>query len=281
MTKKLIIVGGATATGKTAEAIRMAQQLGTEIISADSRQFYRGLDIGTAKPTREELAAAKHHLIDSLDVEQPYSVGEFERDALHLLDDIFSRHDHAIMVCGSGLFLKAVCQGLDVFPTISDNSKQTVVDIEQKGGILLLQYELKRLDPEQFQRIDPQNPARLRRALEVCLESGAPYSSFLAKDKIQRPFQSIYHVMDMPRDLLYARINARVDAMIAAGLEAEARRFLPFRHYPALNTIGYTEWFEYFDGMLTRPEAIDKIKQHSRNYAKRQVTWFRKYGNAD
>lgn len=275
--KKLIVIGGATATGKTAYAIKLAQHLGTEILSADSRQFYRGMDIGTAKPTAAELAAAKHHFIDSLDITQAYSVGDFERDALNLLKHIFEKRDYAILVGGSGLFLQAVSQGLDDFPEIPETIRHEVREKEQTLGVAYLQTEVERFDPVTFARIDQQNPARLRRALEVCLSTGKPYSAFLALPKTPRPFVAQHLLLDMPREVLYARINERVDKMVEAGLEEEARHFLPYREKTALKTVGYSEWFEHFDGNCTRSEAIEKIKQHSRNYAKRQITWFKKH----
>lgn len=277
--KKLIVLGGATATGKTALAIRLAQQLGTEILSADSRQFYREMSIGTAKPSAAELSAAPHHFIDILSVAEDYSVGDFERDALGLLEKIFQEKEVAILVGGSGLYLRAVCEGLDKFPDISVETKMAVESGEKNGGLPWLQQELSKRDPVQYSKIDRQNPARLRRALEVCIETNLPYSSFLQQnERPARPFQPIYILLDLPRPSLYQRIDARVDAMIADGLEAEARSLLPFRHRPPLKTVGYEELFEYFDGNISLDEAIDKIKQHSRNYAKRQVTWFAKHG---
>lgn len=276
-TKTLIVIGGATATGKTAHAIRLAQALGTEVLSADSRQFYREMSIGTAKPSPEELAAVKHHFIDNLSVTEDYSVGDFERDALRVLSEVFQKNDHAVLVGGSGLYLKAVCEGLDVFPEISADTRQRVAEGEQKGGLAWLQAELQRLDPAYFESVDRNNPARLRRALEVCLESGQPYSAFTQNAKKPRPFAIENRLLTMPRPELYARIEARVDAMLVAGLEAEARSLLPHRHRPALRTVGYEEFFDYFDGLIGHAEAVSKIKQHSRNYAKRQDTWFRKY----
>ena len=276
--KYLIVIGGATATGKTALAIRLAQHFGTEILSADSRQFYREMSIGTAKPSAAELQAAPHHFIDSLSVAEDFSVGDFERGALETLDRIFQHHDVAILVGGSGLFLQAVCEGLDYFPEVSAETKTMVSEMMDSGGLDVLQTELQRLDPVYFASVDQQNPARLRRALEVCYASGLPYSSFLGKGKNERPFIPVYLLLDLPRAELYARIEERVDWMIAAGLEDEARALLPFRHLSALRTVGYEEFFEYFDGKISLPEAIDKIKQHSRNYAKRQATWFRKHG---
>ncbi|MFN0176557.1 MAG: tRNA (adenosine(37)-N6)-dimethylallyltransferase MiaA [Saprospiraceae bacterium] len=278
--KKLIVIGGATATGKTALAIQLAQHFHTEILSADSRQFYREMSIGTAKPSSAELAAAPHHFIDFLSVTDDYSVGDFERDALAVLQNIFLENDVAILVGGSGLYIRAVCEGLDKFPDISDQTKKAVEAGEQSGGLAWLQQELSHRDPAHFAKIDQQNPARLRRALEVCFETGQPYSSFLQQgQKIPRTFQPVYVLLDLPRSELYDRIEARVDKMITSGLEDEVRNLLPYRHRPPLNTVGYEEFFDYFDGKTSREEAIGKMKQHSRNYAKRQVTWFAKHGD--
>jgi tRNA dimethylallyltransferase len=275
----LIVIGGATATGKTALALCLAKHFDTEILSADSRQFYREMSIGTAKPSREELAVAHHYFVDSLSVADDYSVGDFERDALATLSKIFADRQTAILVGGSGLYLRAVCEGLDAFPEVRPETRAIVAEGESVGGLAWLQAELARRDPAYFAAVDQQNPARLRRALEVCFETGAPYSDFRGKEPLRpRPFRPIYLLLDLPRPALYARIEARVDAMLAAGLEAEARALLPWRHRPALRTVGYEEFFDHFDGKITHAEAVEKIKQHSRNYAKRQATWFRKHG---
>ena len=277
--KYLIVIGGATATGKTALAIQLARHFNTEILSADSRQFYRGMSIGTAKPNSEELAAAPHHFIDFLDVTHAYSVGDFERDALLCLEKIFETHSVAIVTGGSGLYLRALCEGMDQFPEIPELVKIAVETGFEADGLTWLQTEVARLDPDYYAQVDIQNPARLRRALEVCLAAGQPYSSFRAGARTNRPFQPIYILLELPRPLLYARIDARVEAMIEAGLEAEAQALLPYRSLSALRTVGYEEFFDYFDGTISRAVAIEKIQQHSRNYAKRQATWFKKHGN--
>ncbi|MFN0015112.1 MAG: tRNA (adenosine(37)-N6)-dimethylallyltransferase MiaA [Saprospiraceae bacterium] len=277
--KHLIVIGGATATGKTAAAVRLAQQLDTEVLSADSRQFYREMSIGTAKPTLEELGGIRHHFLDFLSVTESYNVGDYERDALRVLDEIFRKKNAAIIVGGSGLFLRAVYAGLDEFPKISPEVKARIQAGEESGGLTWLQNEVAEHDPAHFATMDRQNPARLRRVLEVCLESDCPYSSFLKKNTGKRPFRTHQVLQELPRPELYARINARVDHMVAQGLEAEARALLPYRHLPALRTVGYEEWFDFFDGNCTRENVIEKIKQHSRNYAKRQATWFRKHGD--
>jgi tRNA dimethylallyltransferase len=277
--KHLIVIGGATATGKTRTAIRLARELDTAILSADSRQFYREMSIGTAKPSAEERAMAPHYFVDSLSVEDDYSVGDFERDALALLDQLFLRHDAVILSGGSGLFIDALCAGLDDFPAISPETRAWVRAGEESGGLPWLQQTLERLDPVANAAIDRQNPARLRRALQVSREAGRPYSEFLKREKKPRPFQSDFLLLEWPREELYRRIDARVDQMLDAGLEAEARSLLPYRHRPALRTVGYQEWFDHFDGKISRAEAMEKIKQHTRNYAKRQATWFRKHGD--
>lgn len=278
--KKLIVIGGATATGKTKLAIQLAQQLETEILSADSRQLYREMSIGTAKPAVAELNGVQHHFIDTLSVADDYSVGDFERDALAVLNNIFLKKDVAILVGGSGLYLRAVCEGLDKFPDISTETKNAVAAGEKTGGLAWLQQELLRRDPAYFANIDQQNPARLRRALEVCFETRHAYSAYLQQgQKEPRSFQPIYILLDLPRPELYTRIETRVDRMIAVGLEDEARALLPYRHRPPLNTVGYEEFFDFFDGKITREVAVEKIKQHSRNYAKRQITWFAKHGD--
>jgi tRNA dimethylallyltransferase len=274
--KHLIVIGGATASGKTRLAIALAQAFKTEIISADSRQFYREMSIGTAKPTAEELAAAPHHFVGNLSIHDYYSVGDFERDAMTVLDKIFEKNDVAIMVGGTGLFIRAVCEGLDEFPETPLSIRQHFEDIYTKEGIEPLQRLLQTVDPEYFAIVDQQNPMRLTRALAVWKSSGKTFSSFRTQSKKTRYFQPIYIVTDLERPILYDRINKRVDIMMADGLEEEARSLYAFKELNALQTVGYQELFDYFDRSISREEAIDKIKQHSRNYAKRQTTWFRK-----
>jgi len=276
--KYLIVIGGATATGKTALAIQLAQHFNTAILSADSRQFFREMSIGTAKPSAPELAAAKHYFIDNLSITEDYSVGDFEREALSVLDKVFKTKDFAIVVGGSGLYLRAVCEGLDIFPEISPETKDMVAHNAEEGGLAWMQQQLHLLDPEYLKVVDLQNPARMRRALEVCLETGLPYSSFRQNSKAIRPFAVIQILLDLPRAVLYERINKRVDQMIGQGLEAEAHALLPYQDKPALKTVGYEEFFAHFKGEISLEDAILKIKQHSRNYAKRQATWFRKHG---
>jgi tRNA dimethylallyltransferase len=274
--KYLILIGGATASGKTRLAIAVAQHFKNEILSADSRQFYREMSIGTAKPTAAELAAAPHHFIGNLSIHDYYSVGDFEREALVVLNKIFEKNDIAVMVGGTGLFIRAVCEGLDEFPDTPLSIRRYFEEIYENEGIEPLQKLLQSVDPKYFALVDQQNPMRLTRALAVWKTSGKPFSSFRTQSKKKREFEPIYIVTDMERPILYDRINKRVDTMLTEGLEDEARGLVPFRHLNALQTVGYQEFFDHFDGTLSRNEAIDKIKQHSRNYAKRQTTWFRK-----
>lgn len=275
----LIVVGGATGSGKTEAAIRIAEHFGTVVLSADSRQFYREMSIGTAKPTPEELARVPHYFINSLSIHDEYSVGDFEKDALALLEQLYRAHRVVVVAGGSGLFINALCNGLDHFPDVAPEVKRTIDEGMAAGGLNWLQAQVLAHDPVYFAKADQQNPMRLRRALEVTLSAGQPYSSFTTGKTEKRPFEVHRVITDWPREVLYERINQRVDRMITEGLEEEARGLLPFRHLTALRTVGYEEWFAHFDGNYTRAEAIDKIKQHSRNYAKRQTTWFRKFGN--
>ncbi len=277
--KYLVVIGGATATGKTGLAVRLAKYFDTVVLSADSRQFYREMNIGTAKPTPEERQGVRHYFLDTLHVSDNYSVGDYEREALQVLEEIFREHPLAILVGGSGLYLRAVYEGLDTFPPISEATRARVRAGEETGGLAWLQQQVAERDPHYFEQVDRQNPARLRRALEVCLESGQPFSAFRQRKSAPRSFRPLLVRLQLPRAELYERINQRVDAMIAAGLEAEARALWPYRHLPALHTVGYEEWFEFFEGKTTHRQTIEKIKQHTRNYAKRQETWFRKHGS--
>lgn len=274
--KKLIIIGGPTASGKTDCAIQLAQHFGTEILSADSRQFYKEMSIGTAKPQLSDLAKAKHHFIGNLSIHDAYSVGDFERDALAVLETIFETHDTAIMVGGTGLYIRAVCEGLDEFPDVPLSIRDEFEAIFKNEGIEPLQKLLQEVDYEYFTQVDIHNPIRLIRALSVWKASGQPFSSFRSGNKVERNFTPIYIALDLPREVLYDRINRRVDLMMAEGLLEEAKSLYPFKHLNALQTVGYTELFAHFDGEMTLDEAVDKIKQHTRNYAKRQMTWFRK-----
>jgi len=274
--KKLIVIAGPTAVGKTATAIRLAQQLKTEIISADSRQFYNEMSIGTAKPDAEELSQAKHHFIDSHSITDNFTVGNFEKEALLLLDELFKTHDQLIMVGGSGLFIQAVTQGFDNLPAANPEIREKLNQEFAEKGIEHLQQKLKEADPDYYNKVDLNNPQRLIRALEVFQATGKSFSSYRKATVNTRPFESIKIVLDLPREELYDRINRRVDIMIEQGLVEEVRSLLPYRQLNALNTVGYSELFDYFDGKTDLPAAIDLIKQNTRRFAKRQLTWFRK-----
>lgn len=274
--KYLIVVGGATASGKTSLAIELAQQLDTAILSCDSRQFFREMTIGTAKPTTEELAAAPHHFINSLSVEEEYNVGDYERDALQCLDELYVEKETAILTGGSGLYIQAVCEGLDVFPDVPRSIRDAIEQLHEEEGIAPLQAELQASDPTYYAKADIQNPHRLIRALSVCRVSGQPFSSFLNQPKPKRRFTPIFILLEWERALLYERINQRVDKMLEEGLLEEARQLFPFRENTALQTVGYQELFEYFEGNCSLETAIELIKRNSRRYAKRQMTWFRR-----
>ncbi|HEY4197249.1 MAG TPA: tRNA (adenosine(37)-N6)-dimethylallyltransferase MiaA [Mucilaginibacter sp.] len=274
--KTLIVIAGPTAAGKTAVAIKLAQLLNTEIISADSRQFYREMTIGTAKPTDEELAAATHYFVNSHSITESFNVGDFEKQSLQLLNELFKTHDKVIMAGGSGLFIQAVSQGFDELPVADRGIREKLNQDFVEKGIQFLQDELKIADPDYYNQVDLNNPQRLIRALEVFEATGKPFSSYRKATVNKRPFDCIKIGLDLQRDILYERINQRVDAMIEEGLVEEVRSLLPYRHLNALNTVGYSELFDYFDGKTDLNTAIELIKQNTRRFAKRQLTWFRK-----
>jgi tRNA dimethylallyltransferase len=274
--KYLISIAGPTAIGKTAAAIALAQHYNTDILSADSRQFYREMSIGTAKPSSEELAAAPHHFINSHSINDTFNVGDFEKRGLNLLDNLFKQHNIVLMAGGSGLYLKAITDGFDELPEVSPSIRENLNSLFNEHGIKWLQEKLQQADSEYFDRVDLHNPQRLIRALEVFESTGQPYSSYRKGTYQQRPFQTIKVGLDMPREKLYDRINQRVDVMIAEGLINEVKDLLPYRHLNALNTVGYSEIFDYLDGTTDLPRAVELIKQNTRRFAKRQLTWFRK-----
>ena len=274
--KYLIIIGGATASGKTKVAIEIAQHLNTDIISADSRQFYREMSIGTAKPTKEERAMAIHHFVDCVSIHENFTVGDFEQEALKLLDELFQDKNCVVLTGGSGLYIRALCEGLDVFPDVPAEVRANLNADFEKEGIAFLQKKLNILDPEYYKIVDKNNPIRLIRALEVCISSGSPYSSFRKGSKAKRPFESIYIRLDWDREVLYDIINRRVDLMMEEGLEEEAKDLFPFKGLNALQTVGYQELFDYFEKKISLDEATELIKRNSRRYAKRQMTWLRK-----
>ncbi|MEM1323166.1 MAG: tRNA (adenosine(37)-N6)-dimethylallyltransferase MiaA [Bacteroidota bacterium] len=277
--KFLLVVAGPTASGKTSTAIRLAQHFHSVILSADSRQFYREMNIGTAKPTPAELAAVPHYFIDTLHIEEDYSVGAFERDALALLEQLYREHDLVVLAGGSGLYIRALCAGLDDFPEVPKAVRQHFEQLHAQQGLPALQAALQSADPVYYAQVDQQNPSRLIRALSVCEVSGQPYSSFLGRKAADRPFQPIYLTLQHERALLYDRINRRVDQMVAEGLVEEARRLFPYQHLNALQTVGYQELFAHFEGEHSLEEAIELIKRNTRRYAKRQLTWLRKEGH--
>jgi tRNA dimethylallyltransferase len=274
-TKYLICVLGPTASGKTKLAIEAAKYFNTEIISSDSRQFYTEMNIGTAKPTAEELTAAKHHFINFLSVADSYSAGDFERDALKKIDEIHLKNDIAILVGGSGLYINAVLFGIDPFPIITLETRQKAIEVYKQGGIEALKDALRKLDPEYYIEVDLDNHRRLIRALEVCYASGTTYSSFRKQEAKNRNFKVIKIAYDFDREKLYERIDTRVDEMLTNGLEREVKELLAYKDTQALNTIGYKEFFQYFEGESSMSDTIEAIKRNSRKYAKRQLTWFR------
>lgn len=274
--KTLIVVAGPTAVGKTDTAIRLANHYNTVVVSADSRQFFREMSIGTAKPNADELAAAKHYFIDSHSITESFSVGDFEKEALALLDELFKQHDVVILAGGSGLYIKAICEGFDDLPTADPGIRHRLNQDFTEKGIHYLQEQLKVADPEYYTQVDLNNPQRLIRALEVFETTGKPFSSFRTSAINKRPFNIIKFGLNLPREILYQRINQRVDIMVEQGLIDEVKALLPYRHLNALNTVGYSELFDYFDGKIDLTRAIELIKQNTRRFAKRQLTWFNK-----
>lgn len=274
--KHLITVVGPTAIGKTAMAIKLAQHYNCEIISADSRQFFKEMTIGTAVPSAEELAAAPHHFIQNISIFEEYTVGDFEREAIAKLDELFTTNEYVVMVGGSGLYIDAVLKGFDDFPDIDPQVREEIKARYEAEGIKYLQTELQKLDPVHYEKVAKENPQRMMRALEVCIGSGRPYSSFLNIKKNSRPFTPIIIGLEAERELMYNRINQRVDIMAAHGLVEEAKALYPHKALNALQTVGYRELFSYFDGDGTLDFALEEIKKNTRRFAKRQMTWFRR-----
>ncbi len=296
----LIVIAGPTAVGKTKVAIQLAQYFQTEIVSADARQFYREMNVGTAKPSEEDQQTVTHHFINSLSIHDDYNAGQYETEALGVLKNIFTKKSVAVMVGGSGLFLRAVTDGLDELPSGDEKIRKELNHLLEREGIVALQEMLKEKDPEYFTVVDYKNPRRLLRALEVCLSTGKPFSSFHTKQQgvsanaavalwknpstqnhpkgslRYRDFVTIKIGLHFEKEKLYERINQRVDEMMKNGLLEEAKTLFPLRHLNALQTVGYTELFEHIEGKINLEQAIGKIKQHTRNYAKRQLTWFKK-----
>lgn len=272
----LVILTGPTGSGKTHISLALASHFHSEILSADSRQFYREMKIGTASPTVDELAAIKHHFVGHLSIQDGYNVSRFEEDTLQLLDRLFHHNRILFLVGGSGLYINAVCHGIDLLPDPNPEVRRELIAMLAAKGISALQEELYKVDRPYAEKVDLANPARLIRALEICRTTGLPYSSLRKNEPKERSFNMLKIGITHPREMLNARINDRVDQMIASGLVDEARKLYPYRQLNALNTVGYKELFSFFDGECDLPAAIEKIKTHTRRYAKRQMTWFAK-----
>lgn len=272
----MYVIAGPTAVGKTAIAIQLALRLGTSIISADSRQCYREMTIGTAKPTEDELAQVHHYFINSHSVTEHLTTADFERLALGYLEEIFKTSDSAVVCGGTGLYIKSLCEGIDEMPDVDEAIERKVNELYQLNGIEWLQAAVQQEDPEFYAQGEIQNPVRMIRALSFVRSTGNSILNYRTGAKMARPFNIIKIALDLPREVLYGRINRRVDIMMEQGLLEEVKQLYPQRHLKNLQTVGYSELFDYMDGKYTLEEAVDKIKQHTRNYAKRQLTWFRK-----
>ena len=276
MAKTLIVITGPTGVGKTGKAIELAQSLGTEIVSADSRQLYRDIPIGTAAPTAEELAMVKHHFVGILGLEEYYNAAQFEVDALEVIKRIFAERDYAVMCGGSMLYVDAICRGIDDIPTISDEVRSRVAEMVANCSAEELCETLRSLDPAYHAIVDLNNTKRVAHAIEICLQAGVPYSTLRTGKAKPRDFEIVKIALNLPREELFDRINRRVDAMVEQGLEEEARRVYPLRHLNSLNTVGFKEMFAYFDSTMERGVAIERIKKNTRVYAKKQLTWFQR-----
>ena len=284
MHKTLVLILGPTGVGKTELSLRVAEHFGSPILSCDSRQIYRAIPIGTAAPTAEEQARVKHYFIATHELNEDYNAGQYERDAIALIEELFHAHDILVMTGGSMLYADAVCNGLDDLPAVPDEIRKEVTRLYQEKGLVWLQSEVQRLDPAYWNEVDRQNPARLIHCVELCLTTGKPYSSLLSKKPTSnsrqlvtnRPFRILKIGLERPREELYDRINRRVEQMIADGLVEEAKAVWPMRHLNSLQTVGYRELFAHFDGEYDLARAIELIQQNSRHYAKRQMTWFRR-----
>lgn len=274
--KHLVVIAGPTASGKTGTAIRVAAHFNSEIISADSRQIYREMRIGTAVPDNKQLSAVRHHFIHSLSLDTYYNASMFENDVLILLEELFRKHDIVVMAGGSGLYIDAVCKGIDDLPTVDPSIRKRLAARYENEGLEPLQKELQQLDPESYVRVDLNNHMRVLKALEISLQTGKPYSAFLTRKDKQRGFNIIRIALHVDREKLYRRINKRVDEMIEAGLVDEVKQLLPFRNATAMKTVGYREILGYLDGAYGLDEAVEKIRNNTRTYARKQITWFRK-----
>ena len=274
--KYLITIVGPTAIGKTSLSITLAQQFNCDIISCDSRQFFKEMQIGTAVPSTEELTGAKHHFIQNKSIFENYTVGDFEKEAIARLDELYLTNDYVVLVGGSGLYVDAILKGFDDFPEIATSVREEVTSNYEKLGLNYLQTELQKQDPNYFKVVAKENPQRMMRALEVCIGSGKPYSSFLNQKKNSRKFTPILIGLEAERSVIYDRINQRVDIMVDEGLLTEAKKLLPYKDLNALQTVGYRELFRYFEGEISIEFAIEEIKKNTRRFAKRQLTWFKR-----
>lgn len=274
--KTLVVIVGPTAVGKSALAIALAKKLRTEIISADSRQFFKELTIGTAKPSDDELHEVPHHFINTHSIHQEYDAARFAHDALVVARKIFEQHQFAILAGGSGLYIKALCEGFDDIPQVPDEIRESIVEQFTEHGLSWLQQKMKSIDPEHFEVIDQQNPHRLIRALEVKMGTGSSIASFRKGTLLQHDFRIIKIGLELSREELYARIDERVDEMVDRGLFGEAEKLYGYKNHQALQTVGYQEIFDFMDGLYDREEALRLLKRNSRRYAKRQLTWFKK-----
>ena len=272
----LIVITGPTGSGKTDLALELAVRLHCDIISADSRQIYQGLPIGTAAPSAEQLARVRHHFVASLPLDAYYSAAQFESDVMALLPELWQQGEYAIMCGGAMMYIDAVTRGIDELPTVSETVRREAYGLLEREGIEAIRERLRELDPDYLERADPANHKRLVHALEVSMEAGVPYSSLLTGEVRQRPFRILQFALDLPREILFDRINRRVDAMVAAGLEDEARAVYHLRSLNSLNTVGYKEMFAWFDGTMDRTTAIERLKKNTRVYAKKQLTWLRR-----
>lgn len=279
MKKNLIVIAGPTAVGKTALSIELAKFYNCPIISADSRQFYKEMSIGTAKPTKEEMQNVPHYFIDNISIHDTYNVGQFEREAIDCIETLFKDHEQLILVGGSGLYINAILNGVDEFEEIPAHIREQLIKDYEEKGLTYLQEELKQKDEVYYNQVDLNNPQRIMRALEVCIHNNKPYSSFRTKEKKQRSFDTINILINTEREALYNRINKRVDIMMQNGLLEEVKSLYPYKHLNALNTVGYKELFDFIDNKCTLEEAVNLIKQNSRRYAKRQLTWFNHQGD--
>ena len=275
-TNTLVVITGPTGVGKSDTAVWLARELNAEIISADSRQLYRDIPIGTAAPTAEQMAEVKHHFVGTLSLEEYYSAAQFEDDVMQLLPQLFARSPYVVMCGGSMMYVDAVCKGIDNIPTISDEIRREVVERFERDGAEAMREELRRLDPVYYNQVDLKNHKRVIHAVEICLQAGRPYSELRTNSVKQRPFRIVKIGLNLPREQLFDRINRRVEKMVEAGLVDEARRFYPQRHLNSLNTVGYKELFAWMDGTMDYDTAVARIQKNTRVYAKKQLTWYAK-----